>query len=257
MINNIQIINNNDFSSLRKFWSKLFNFRWQLGLALILLFGIPRFFIVMLSYVTGSYVPVMFIFIIMWFLPLILLNKNGRRSIGFKKPKGIIQLVLSFLAGAICCILIFYIFTWLYGNSISNAFVYIGGSNAGAHIPNSDKWIYYILAVIPSMIFSPIGEEFLYRGIIHGCFATSMKDQSASYCDSAAFALTHIAHFGIIWHMGGWAFIIIPTLLWILSMFFACQVFYHCKIMSDSIWGAVASHAGFNATMMTAIFFLL
>ena len=220
MINNIQIINNKDFSSLRKFWSKLFNFRWQLGLALILLFGIPRFFIVMRSYVTGSYVPVMFIFIIMWFLPLILLNKAGRKSIGFKRPQSIIRLIISFLAGVLSCILIFYIFKWLYENTISNAFVYIGGNNAGTSISNSDKWIYYIIAVIPSMIFSPIGEEFLYRGVIHGCFATSMNDQSASYWDSAAFALTHIAHFGLIWNMGGWEFHIIPTLLWIISMFF-------------------------------------
>ncbi len=142
-------------------------------------------------------------------------------------------------------------------NTISNAFVYIGGNNAGDTISNSDKWIYYIIAVIPSMIFSPIGEEFLYRGVILGCFATSMNDQRASYCESAAFALTHIAHFGLIWYMGGWEFLIIPTFLWIISMFFVSQVFYRCKIISDSIWGAVTAHAGFNAAMMTAIFFLL
>lgn len=122
LINNIQLLSNKDFSPLRNFWSKLFNFRWQLGIALILLFGIPRFLIVMHSYVTGSYVPVMYVFIIMWFFPLILLNKDGRRSIGFKKPRSIKQLILSFFAGAFSSIVIFYIFTWLYEKHYQQCF---------------------------------------------------------------------------------------------------------------------------------------
>lgn len=249
-------MDNIDNSPLRKFWSTLFSFKWQLGIVLILLFGIPRFIIVMHSYVIGSYLSVMFVFIVMWFMPLILLNRDGRRYIGFKKPR-CKQLMLSFFAGALSCVLMFYLFMFLYDNTVSNAFVYIGGNNPGAAILGSDKWIYYIIAVIPSMIFSPIGEEFLYRGIIHGCFTTAMTDQKASYCDSAAFGLTHIAHFGLIWYMNSWQLLIAPTLLWVLSMFFASQVFYRCKVMSGSIWGAVAAHAGFNAAMMTAIFFLL
>ena len=48
------------------------------------------------------------------------------------------------------------------------------------------------------MIFSPIGEELFFRGIVHSSFAKSIGNFKASIIDSVAFALTHISHFGTI-----------------------------------------------------------
>src|SRR3712207_8644662 len=61
---------------LRKGWRPFFRYDWKFGLFLILLFGIPRFFIVLQSYVTKSYAAVAFLFLIMWFTPLIFLTKE-------------------------------------------------------------------------------------------------------------------------------------------------------------------------------------
>ena len=117
--------------------------------------------------------------------------------------------------------------------------------------------LYFTIAVIPSMIFSPIGEEFLYRGIIHGCFVPKLGETKASYFDSLAFALTHVAHFGIVYTLGTWCFLPIPALLWVFSMFIVSQVFFRCKLYCDSLWGAIAAHSGFNFVMMYGIFYLL
>lgn len=242
---------------LRKYWSSHFQYNWKLGVFLILLFGIPRFIIVLQSYIDRSYGVVMFVFLSMWLVPFILLTKDGRRNIGIRRPSHWWRIVLSFIAGGLICYIIFSIFFVLFQTSIENAFVYIGGNNPGSSVIGSEKSIYFCIAVIPSMIFSPIGEEFLYRGIIHGSFVPKFGETKASIFDSLAFAITHIAHFGIIYMSGIWHFLPVPTLLWVLSMFITSQVFFRCKLYSNSIWGAVAAHSGFNFIMMYGIFYLL
>lgn len=242
---------------LRKYWNSRFQYNWKLGVFLILLFGIPRFIIVLQSYVDRSYGIVMFVFLSMWLVPFILLTKDGRRNIGIRRPSHWWRIILSFLAGGLTCYIIFSIFSFLFQTSIENAFVYIGGNNPSSGITGPDRSIYFCIAVIPSMIFSPIGEEFLYRGIIHGSFVPKFGETKASVFDSLAFALTHIAHFGIVYVSGIWDFLPVPTMLWVLSMFVTSQVFFRCKLYCNSIWGAVAAHSGFNFIMMYAIFYLL
>ncbi|WP_303208320.1 CPBP family intramembrane glutamic endopeptidase [Bacteroides oleiciplenus] len=244
-------------SYLRKHWSRHFQYNWKLGVFLILLFGIPRFIIVLESYVTRSYSIVMLVFLCMWFAPFILLTKYGRKGIGIKRPSQWWQPIVSFIIGGLSCFIIFGLFLFLFDKSIENAFVYIGGNNPGSSITGDEKSLYFWIAVIPSMIFSPIGEEFLYRGIIHGSFVPKFGEMKASVFDSLAFALTHIAHFGIIYTLGTWQFLPIPAALWVASMFLVSQVFFRCKLFCSSIWGAVAAHSGFNFVMMYGIFYLL
>ncbi|MDR0418953.1 MAG: CPBP family intramembrane metalloprotease, partial [Prevotellaceae bacterium] len=144
----------------------------------------------------------------------------------------------------------------LYGYSISNSFVYIAQANAPeAGLIDSQRFTLFLIGSIVSMAFSPLGEEFLYRGVIHGSFVAKFGEVKASFFDSLAFGLTHLAHFGIIYNAGIWQFFPIPSLIWVISMFLASQVFFWCKQMSSSIWGAVLSHAGYNFTMMYFIFY--
>lgn len=242
---------------IKKYWSPYFQFNWKSGLFLILLFGIPRFVIVLQSYVNRSYGVVMFVFLSMWLVPFILLTKAGRKKIGMQRPAHWWKIGLSFLFGGLTCYLLFGLFSFIYGPSLENAFVYIGQNNPTGGIAESDKLLYFTIAVIPSMLFSPIGEELLYRGIIHGCFVPRFGETTASVFDSSAFALTHVAHFGLVYAAGVWHFLPLPTLLWVLSMFAACRVFFRCKRHCDSIIGAMAAHAGFNFVMMYGIFYLL
>lgn len=242
--------------SLRKFWSRFFSYNWKFGLFLILLFGIPRFMIVLQANVTGGYGFVFIIFVLMWFAPLIFLTKQGRKEIGIKRPNYYIRLLYSFLIGVLSCTLIFALFWVLYKDSVNNAFVYISRIGVGsAYIPDTERLVYFIVSVIPVMLFSPIGEELFYRGVVHGSFVKQFGETRASVFDSLAFALTHLAHFGIVYNAGSWSFPVLPSLLWVLSMFALSQVLFRCRLMSDSIFGAVLCHSGFNFAMMYFIFY--
>ena len=107
------------------------------------------------------------------------------------------------------------------------------------------------------MTFSPIGEELFFRGIVHSSFAKSFGDKKASFVDSSAFALTHIAHFGLVFINNQWKFLTTPTLIWVLSMFSVSVLFFIFKKRVSSIWGAVVCHSAFNLGMVYCIFYLM
>lgn len=244
--------------ALRKFWQHYFKYNWKFGVFLILLFGIPRFILILQANMSGQYKFAFIVFFLMWFAPLVFLTKQGRKAMLLKRPNHSIRLLYSFVLGGAACVVIFAFFSLLFGHSLSNAFAYIGRLGAiPTDLAASDKWMYFLIAATPSMLFSPIGEEFLYRGVVHGSFVGRFGELRASYLDGLAFALTHLAHFGIIYNLGGWHFLPVPALLWVLSMFAVSQVFFRCKLMCDSIWGAVFSHSGFNFVMMYLIFYWL
>ena len=244
---------------LRPFWQKYFKYNWIFGLVLILLFGIPRFIIVLQSNITGNYGKIGIIFLSMWLCPIIFLTRSGRRYIGIKKPVNYYWLLYSVIAGIFLCSIMFTVGILLYKHSYSNWFVYIAKSYSasGLILTDSNRLTYFLIYSVTGMTFSPIGEELFYRGIVHGSFAGQFGEQKASVFDSLAFAITHLAHFGIVYVSGGWQFLFIPALLWISGMFLASRIFFICKEKTGSILGAILSHAAFNLTMMYFIFFYI
>lgn len=240
----------------KRFSGKL-KFNWQLGILLILLLGIPRFMTVLHASKTGDYRFTSIIFVIMWLLPFLLLNKAGRNAIGMRKPKGRVGLFLGILLGGAFCILVWASGDLLYGSSINNWLVYISKSYS---IPDNIDWetqrfSFFLIFGVTSMIFSPIGEELTYRGLIHQCFSDTLGVNRASYVDSSAFALTHLAHFGILFVQGSWEFRFIPALFWVILMFLVSRIFFFAKQKSNSILGAILSHACFNLIMTYFIFY--
>lgn len=244
-------------SLLRSLWQKITPYNWIFGTVLIFLLGIPRFIIVLDANISGNYRWVSIIFMFMWVIPFLLLNKEGQRYIGIKKPQNYQGLFYALLLGFAFCSVMFLGFQLLYGDSLNNSFVYISRSYTlpGGELSGSGKLIIFLMFSLSGMTFSPIGEEFFYRGVIHGSFVGRFGEQKASWVDSAAFALTHLAHFGIVYNLGKWEFLAVPALLWVLGMFVLSQLLFRCKQMTDSIWGAVACHAGYNLAMIYWIFY--
>jgi uncharacterized protein len=108
----------------------------------------------------------------------------------------------------------------LFGGSTQNWYVYIGRSyNIPELISQADKQVLFIIMAGTGMIFSPIGEELFFRGIVHGSFSKDIGDKKASIVDGSAFALTHISHFGLVFIDDQWDFYPFPTLIWVISMF--------------------------------------
>jgi hypothetical protein len=191
-------------------------------------------------------------------VPFIFLSKKGRWQIGIKTTKKIHYLILALAIGLILSFLLHYLGQALYGNSYENWYEYVGKSyNIPEGILANDRKVMFIMMAITGMIFSPIGEELFFRGIVHSSFSQSVGDTKASVIDSLAFALTHISHFGLVFVNENWDFYSIPALIWVVSMFVLSMIFFQMRKLTDSIWGAVLCHAGFNLGMIYSIFYLL
>jgi uncharacterized protein len=190
--------------------------------------------------------------------PFIFLSKYGRRKIGIVKPKKYSWLLIAFIAGLVASALLYYIGQSLYGNTYENWYNYIGRSyNIPTEISDKDKMIMFTIMALIGMTFSPIGEELFFRGIVHSSFEKNFGDKKASVADSAAFALTHISHFGLVFVNNEWKFLSTPTLVWVLSMFLVSIMFFVFKQLSGSILGAIICHAAFNLGMTYCIFYPL
>jgi membrane protease YdiL (CAAX protease family) len=240
-------------SLYHRLWEGLFRHKWVLGVFLILLFGIPRFILVLNASMTGQNQWVSIIFTLMVFTPLIFLRKAGRRDMGLRKSTRPLWLVWGFLLGCGICLFLFVISRLIYGLESANPFVYI----ASVTTTGDTSLVYFLIYLVIMMTFSPIGEELFYRGVIHQAFKAELGDKKAAVIDSAAFALTHLAHFGIVYLAGAWKFLPLPALIWISAMFLTCLVFNRVRNESGSILGAILTHAGFNFGMGFLMFYAL
>ena len=242
---------------LRNYYKRILDFNWVFGIILILVFGVSRFWAVLYGIKSGDtkYLPI--IFILMMLTPIILLNRRGRRFIGIRKFKNNYWILFSFLLGILICTIVFILGEVIFQDSISNWFVYIGNSYPIelASILPDEKFIYFIIFSLIGVTFSPFGEELLYRGIVHGSLVSKFGETKSAIIDSAAFGLTHLAHFGIIYSNNEWSFLIVPAMLWVVLIFITGLIFNFCKSKSESIWGAVISHIGFNIAMTYYIFY--
>jgi membrane protease YdiL (CAAX protease family) len=245
-------------NELRPVWNRIFNYNWKFGLFLILFVCIPRFILVLHANASGNYSYLGLIMVISAVAPFIFLSKYGRKKIGITKPQKNNWFLFAFLAGLAASILLYFLGQNLYGNSFENWYKYIGRSyNIPAGINQNDKTILFAVMALTGMVFSPIGEELFFRGIVHSSFAKSLGEKKASIVDSSAFALTHISHFGLVFVNNQWSFLTTPAFIWVLSMFFVSVLFFAFKNYSGSISGAVICHAAFNLGMIYCIFYLM
>jgi membrane protease YdiL (CAAX protease family) len=230
----------------------------RLGIGLAVLVCLPRFYLVLLANRTGSYFFIGLIMLVSGLLPFVILSRHDRRRIGIRRSRKYDRLLLAFGTGVLMSWVIYAAGYGLYGETLRNWYVYIARSYAiPPDLSATDRNLLFIGMAAAGMTFSPIGEEFFFRGLIHSCFAGRWGGFYATVIDSGLFALVHLSHFGIVYVNGGWDFYFIPALLWLLFMFLSGVVFYVCRRATRSIWGAVLCHSGFNFGMIYAIFYWL
>ncbi len=208
----------------------------------------------MQAYFDGAFQWVSLLFLVMMVVPYVLLSRFGRMSIGLIRPGKPQRLLFCFSGGVLIATLIYFLGQVMYGDSLQNWFVYISQSYAGQRQLDNPDLAFGMVALV-TMTFSPIGEELFYRGVVHQAFVRRFGENGASRVDSIAFALTHLAHFGLVYASGIWTFYPLPALLWVGAMFIVSRLFFMCKLGSGSIWGAVVAHAGFNLGMSYFIWY--
>ena len=94
--------------------------------------------------------------------PFLFLTKFGRNQIGITKPQNFKWLFIALMGGLIASLLLHFIGQFLYDNSFQNWYQYIGKS--------MDKSKGFAIIATMGMMFSPIGEELFFRGIVHTSF---------------------------------------------------------------------------------------
>ena len=226
------------------------------GWILLGLFSFARVALVLLANVTRSYALVSVLFVVMALTPLLLLGRLGRQRIGLTwrlRPSGVL---FGIVLGASCCAAMIVSSNVFFGLGEDNAFVYVAGSYSGLPpvMSDAERLILFGIFALVGMTFSPIGEELFYRGLVHECFAGRAGEGRAACIDAAAFAVVHLAHFGLVWSATGWVLLPLPALWWLCGMFITALAFNWSRRASGSILGAVAAHSSFNL-LMTAWFF--
>lgn len=244
-------------ASFRPPFRRWLGFDIRTGLGLLALFSVLRFGLVLEANVSRSYGLVSVFFVLMALTPLLLLTREGRQHMGMTRPTRPMQLLLALLAGGLCCGLLVASAGMIFGSGDDNAFAYIAGTYAGLPSPMSDqtRLILFLVFAGIGMTFSPIGEELFYRGLLQECFAARFGPTRAGLIDAAAFALVHLAHFGFVWRVTGWAFLPGPALWWVSGLFVTGLIFYWSRHASRSIMGSIVAHAGFNLAMTGWIFY--
>jgi membrane protease YdiL (CAAX protease family) len=243
-------------NELKPLWTRIFDFNWKFGLFLISIICIPRFLLVLNANATANYSYIGLLMVVSSIIPFIFLSKYGRTKIGITKPGKYHTLIIAFISGLVFSVMLYFLGQALYGSSYENWYQYIGKSyNIPIEISKGDKAILFAIMALTGMTFSPIGEELFFRGIVHSSFEKSIGERKASIVDSSAFAITHISHFGLVFVNNGWSFFIMPTIIWVLSMFLVSVLFFVFRKYSGSILGAIICHSAFNLGMIYCIFY--
>ncbi len=192
--------------------------------------------------------------VIIWPIPWIVSNRRARTNLGFKAPNSqswfFLGPLFALAALFVCTALVWLAFgsndySWMVQHAL-----YL--SEALSQAPSdTSKLTGFAIVTLPALIFSPFAEEFLYRGYMLSGFSQVVGIRGALIIQAFAFALAHLAHYGL--H----PFQPLLITVWFPSMFFVSLVLGWITLKSESIWVAVLSHGFFNIGMNGLVFILL
>ena len=197
-------------------------------------------------------------FCLMAILPWILLTADGRKKIGLKKPEKNSSYFLAIACGALASAACFLLGYFIYGHSVENWYVNIGNSYKVVMDTSAMSFLMLnLIFTIPAILFSPIGEELFFRGMLQKTMEQKLSVLSSTIIECGLFALVHLCHHGILKTVGGLVFMPIPATLWVIQMFFVAFMFSWLRAKSGSIFIAIVAHSFFNLTMNIFIFMFL
>jgi len=236
----------------------MFGQAWVLNLVLFVLLGAWRAYGILGPETESVRQLILLGFLLMWFLPFIFFSKSGRQTMGFKKVERPIWLLWGPLLGATASLVAFAVGFLLYGRNENNWFITISEQYLiGDLISQLPMPVLIAMFTIPAMTFSPIGEEFFFRGMIHESVRAHWSERVAILVNALAFGGVHLLHYGITRDASGWHFLLVPGSLWMLLMMGTSWLFTLCRRRSGSIWPAVVAHSVFNLVMNLTIFLIL
>ncbi|MGD0548028.1 MAG: CPBP family intramembrane glutamic endopeptidase [Terracidiphilus sp.] len=241
---------------LRAPWSRFRIAPWLLSLLVLMVLAAVRFY----SAFGPAQARILFLLhiLVMWTLPFLFLTRQGRREIGLREQgNSAVNLFLSALAGAVCGLAFFAIGMALFGNSPDNWCVSIRDSfQLKQMLAVMSPAAAYAVITLSTVSFTPIGEEFLFRGLIQQSFTLRWNAVIATLVNGFAYGLMHLLHVHGLWHdAAGFHLRLISGALVVLLLAGLGAIFTFIRLRTGSLWCAVVSHAACNLTMISAIFF--
>jgi membrane protease YdiL (CAAX protease family) len=192
--------------------------------------------------------------IVMAITPWLLLTAAGRAQSGIRRPDRQLSLVIAPFAGVTASVLCFLLGYALFERTADNWFVSVGNSFRAQPTPGFSTIQLHLMFTIPAMIFSPIGEEIYFRGVLQRALETRFSSRISAALESGWFGAAHLVHHGLFLTAAGLSFRPVSGILWFLLTTLLSLVFVTLRKFGNSVFPAVIAHSAFNATMNFFIF---
>lgn len=192
--------------------------------------------------------------VVMAATPWLLLSASGRARAGIQRPQRLRWLAVAPVLGVAASAACFASGILLFDRTADNWFVSIGNSFRAQPTPGFSIVQLHLMFTIPAILFSPLGEEIFFRGVLQSAFETKLSPPVSALLESAWFGAAHLVHHGLFLTAGGLAFRPVSGALWFLLMTLLSLMFATLRKASGSVFAAVVAHAAFNATMNFFIF---
>lgn len=197
-------------------------------------------------------------FVLMAAAPWMLLSREGRRQIGLRPAVSFSQYPPAMLGGVAAALACFALGLMLFGVGGDNWFISVA-SNYRSTMDTSgfSTAQLYLIFTLPALLFSPIGEEIFFRGMLQRSLEERLSVNASTSIECAAFGVVHLCHHGLAFGAAGVAIRPLSGALWVVLMFLVALMFAVIRRRSGSLFPAMAAHAAFNATMNSVIFTFL
>ncbi|MBB3223137.1 CPBP family intramembrane glutamic endopeptidase [Pseudoduganella umbonata] len=197
-------------------------------------------------------------FLLMAATPWLLLDAAGRRRIGLVRSAAGCWYGWALAGGMLAALLCFAVGLALFGIGHGNWYVTIGRSYAGMMDTSAfSPLMLHLVFTLPALVFSPVGEEIFFRGVLQDALEQRMSAHKATALECALFAVVHLCHHGVVRTATGLEWMPLSATLWMLLMFCTAWLFATLRRRSGSLYPAIAAHMAFNGVMNGAIFGVL
>lgn len=197
-------------------------------------------------------------FCLMAATPWLLLDRDGRRRIGLARATQGRFYLVGIAAGALAALASGALGLLLFGAGPDNWYVSVA-TNYRAMMDTRafSMLVLQLVFTTPALLFSPIGEEIFFRGVLQGALAQRWGVAIATAVECLLFGLVHLCHHGVARVGGAVAWLPLSGALWVAQMTLVALLFATLRQRSGSLYPAMAAHAAFNLAMNSFIFYLL
>lgn len=197
-------------------------------------------------------------FVLMAIAPWVLLTQHGRRQIGVRKASTNRVYVQAVVCGALAAVACGALGLALFGAGADNWYASIADYYRRS-VPTAGLGLLqlHLIFTLPALLFSPVGEELFFRGILQRALEDRFSARAATTGECALFGLVHACHHGLVATAAGISLLPRSAALWVLMMFAVAWMFAWLRKRSGSLYPAMAAHAAFNLAMNIFIFLLL